>query len=196
MYLGSEALASPDSCEAKASLPVFCSFLLSGVSSMSVDIHWVEQKNSEENNTKISTVIGNLVIYQVDNVITRTEWSLDCSAISDDTTDDQCKQIQNYLNNPTISITVTLQKQGTDFRKKVWAEICKIPVGQVLSYSALAEKIDSGARAVANACRDNPFPGIIPCHRVVSVSGLGGYMGRTSGKFFEIKKKLLLIESK
>ena len=88
-----------------------------------------------------------------------------------------------------------LQKQGTDFRNKVWAEICKIPVGQVLSYSVIAEKVDSGARAVANACRDNPFPGIIPCHRVVSVSGLGGYMGQTSGKFFEIKKNLLLIES-
>ena len=163
---------------------------------MSVDIHWVEQKNSEENNTKISTVIGILVIYQVDNVITRTEWSLDCSVLSSYTTDSQCKQIQSYLNNPTISLTVNLQKQGTDFRNKVWAEICKIPVGQVLSYSAIAEKVDSGARAVANACRDNPFPGIIPCHRVVSVSGLGGYMGRTSGELFEIKKKLLLIESK
>ncbi len=164
--------------------------------SMVVTIHWVDQKKSKEKRTKIHTSVGVLVICQVDNVITRTEWSIDCSAISEDTTDDQCKQIQNYLNNPTISITVTLQKKGTDFRNKVWAEICKIPVGQVLSYSALAEKVDSGARAVANACRDNPFPGIIPCHRVVSVSGLGGYMGRTSGELFEIKKKLLLIESK
>ena len=162
---------------------------------MSVEIHWVEQKSSEENCTQISTAVGVLVIYQINNVITRTEWHLDRLSISPDTTDNQCKQVQKYLNNPTISITVTLQKQGTDFRNKVWAEICKIPVGQVLSYSVIAEKVDSGARAVANACRDNPFPGIIPCHRVVSVSGLGGYMGRTSGKFFEIKKKLLLIES-
>ena len=158
-------------------------------------MHWVDQKKSEENCTQISTAVGVLVIYQINNVITRTEWRLDCSAISPDATDSQCKQIQNYLTNPTISISVTLLKQGSDFRNKVWAEICKIPVGQVLSYSAIAEKVDSGARAVANACRDNPFPGIIPCHRVVSVSGLGGYMGRTSGKLFEIKKKLLLIES-
>jgi len=162
---------------------------------MMVNVHWIDQKKSKENCTKIQTSVGVLVIYQINNVITRTEWRLDCSVISDNTMDSQCKQIQSYLNNPTISITVTLQKQGTDFRNKVWAEICKIPVGQVLSYSALAEKVDSGARAVANACRDNPFPGIIPCHRVVSISGLGGYMGRTSGMFLEIKKKLLLIES-
>ncbi|MCK5190962.1 MAG: MGMT family protein [Methylococcales bacterium] len=106
----------------------------------------------------------------------------------------QCKQIQDYLNNPTSSLSVNLQKQGSDFRNKVWAEICKIPVGKVLSYSELASKAGSGARAVANACRDNPFPGIIPCHRVVSVSGLGGYMGQTSGKLFSIKEKLLAIE--
>jgi methylated-DNA-[protein]-cysteine S-methyltransferase len=66
----------------------------------------------------------------------------------------------------------------------------------VISYSELAKKIDSGARAVANACRSNPFPGLIPCHRVVSVNGLGGYAGETSGKFLEIKRKLLLLESK
>ena len=162
---------------------------------MTINVHWVNQKKSKESCTKIPASVGILVIYQVDNVITRTEWYLDCSAISDNITDSQCKQVQNYLNNPTISLTVNLQKQGTDFRNKVWAEICKIPVGQVLSYSELAGKVDSGARAVANACRDNPFPGIIPCHRVVAVSGLGGYAGETSGKLLEIKKKLLLIES-
>ena len=105
-----------------------------------------------------------------------------------------CIQIQGYLYDPTISLSVKLQKQGSDFRNKVWTEICKIPSGHVLSYLELADKVESGARAVANACRDNPFPGIIPCHRVVSISGLGGYMGQTSGKFLDIKKKLLAIE--
>ena len=162
---------------------------------MAVIMHWVEPQKSKENCTIIPTQVGILGIYQIDNVITRTKWCLGCSAISESITDSQCKQIQNYLNNPKTSLTVNIQKQGTDFRNKVWSEICKIPVGQVLSYSELAKKVGSGARAVANACRDNPFPGIIPCHRVVAVSGLGGYAGETSGELLEIKKKLLHIES-
>ena len=162
---------------------------------MAVIIHWVEPQKNKENCTKISTVAGILSIYHADNVITRAEWNVSLSERFPFVLNEECKQIQEYLNNPTISLTVNLQKQGTDFRNKVWAEICKIPVGQVLSYSELAGKVGSGARAVANACRDNPFPGIIPCHRVVAVSGLGGYAGETSGKLLKIKKKLLLIES-
>lgn len=162
---------------------------------MTVNVHWVNQKKSKETCAKIPTSAGILFIYQIDNVIKKTEWHSDLSDQLPLVLNKQCKQIQDYLNNPTISLTVNLQKQGTDFRNKVWAEICKIPVGHVLSYSELATKVGSGARAVANACRDNPFPGIIPCHRVVAVAGLGGYMGRTSGKLFEIKKKLLLIEA-
>jgi len=162
---------------------------------MTVTIHWVDHKKSKGNSTKIFMDAGVLVIYQVDSVIYKTEWKVDQSEQFPFAVNDQCKQIQNYLNNPTISITVTLQKQGTDFRNKVWAEICKIPIGQVLSYSELARKVGSGARAVANACRDNPFPGIIPCHRIVAVAGLGGYAGETSGRLLEIKKKLLFIES-
>ena len=49
---------------------------------------------------------------------------------------------------------------------------------------------------MANACRDNPFPVIIPCHRVVAVSGLGGYMGQIDGRALEIKKKLLVNEQR
>jgi len=163
---------------------------------MSVIIQWVELQKSKENSTKISTAAGILIIYQVDNVITGTEWNLAPSEPLPFVVNEQCKQIQNYLNNPVTSpLMINLEKQGTSFRNKVWAEICKIPPGQVLSYSELARKVGSGARAVANACRDNPFPGIIPCHRVVAVAGLGGYAGKTSGKLLEIKKKLLLLEA-
>ena len=59
--------------------------------------------------------------------------------------------------------------RGTEFQKKVWLQIAKIPDGKVLSYKQLAVNIGrpNSARAVANACGANPFPGIVPCHRVV-----------------------------
>jgi len=56
--------------------------------------------------------------------------------------------------------------KGTDFQKKVWAEIKKIPKGKTISYKELAIKIGKprAYRAVANACAKNPLLEIIPCH--------------------------------
>lgn len=156
-------------------------------------ISWVEFQGAIEKKILISTPVGNLAIYEMANSIIKTEWVFESqTAVPIDS--DHCRKIQCYLKNPSTALTINLQKQGSLYRNKVWSEICKIPLGEVKSYSQIAKAIGSGARAVANACRNNPFPGIIPCHRVVSVSGLGGYMGETSGKCIEIKKKLLELE--
>jgi methylated-DNA-[protein]-cysteine S-methyltransferase len=88
-----------------------------------------------------------------------------------------------------------LLKQGSTYRNQVWTALCDIPFGATISYSALAKKINSSARAVGNACRDNPFPLLIPCHRVISVSGIGGYCGRIDGNLMTIKHKLLEFEA-
>ena len=82
---------------------------------------------------------------------------------------------------------------GTEFQKKVWNEIKKIPRGSTLTYKELAKKIDKprAYRAVANACAKNPLIIEIPCHRVIRSDGLlGGY----SGKGGIQKKRQLLIE--
>lgn len=163
---------------------------------MPVTINWVDQlKKTELSCIRIPLYVGVLAVHQSSNVLTRTEWRIQNIESLPVFDDKECIQVQQYLNNPACFLDINLLKQGSGFRNQVWVEICRIPVGQVLSYSDLAKRIGSGARAVANACRDNPFPGIIPCHRVVARDGLGGYMGETSGKFMEIKKKLLNMES-
>ena len=66
----------------------------------------------------------------------------------------------------------------TDFEKKVYREVLKIPLGQVRSYKWIARRIGQpkAFRAVANALKKNPYPLLIPCHRVIRSSGkLGGY---------------------
>ena len=163
---------------------------------MPVMINWVDDLSEEKESScfKISALIGELIVHRVEQVVTKTEWCIYSSEIRSSKNDRQCSQIQHFLDNPKGSLVINLKKQGTGFRNKVWSEICKIPVGRVLSYSELAKKIDSGPRAVANACRDNIYPGIIPCHRVVAKSGLGGFMGQTNGKPLEIKRKLLQME--
>ena len=80
---------------------------------------------------------------------------------------------------------------GTVFQIQVWEEIKKIPRGETLSYKQIALMIGrpKSSRAVANACGKNPYPIIIPCHRVVKSNGsLGGY----SGKGGRNKKRELL----
>jgi len=83
---------------------------------------------------------------------------------------------------------------GTDFQIKVWKEIKKIPKGKVKTYKELAKAIakPNASRAVANACGKNPYPVIIPCHRVIRSDGtIGGYSGKGGS---EMKIKLLKNE--
>lgn len=89
-----------------------------------------------------------------------------------------------------------LLQRGTEYSRVVWEALTEIPVGEVLCYSDLADKLNSSPRAVAQACRSNPYPGIIPCHRVVSKSGLGGFMGQIQGPWVELKRQLLACERK
>lgn len=81
---------------------------------------------------------------------------------------------------------------GTPFQQKVWRQIRKIPKGETRSYAWIAKMIGhpKAVRAVANACGANPFPVIIPCHRVVRSDGsIGGYSGPK-----HLKRKLLKKE--
>ncbi|MGY9058690.1 MAG: methylated-DNA--[protein]-cysteine S-methyltransferase [Candidatus Puniceispirillales bacterium] len=84
--------------------------------------------------------------------------------------------------------------QGTTFQIKVWNAIAKIPKGKVRTYKQLAKLIGKpkAARAVANACGQNPHPITIPCHRVIRSNGeLGGYSGKGGT---QQKKELLKKE--
>lgn len=84
--------------------------------------------------------------------------------------------------------------RGTAFQRRVWARLCAIPAGGVLSYGALARELGTSARAVGGACRANPIPLVIPCHRVVASHGLGGYSGARAGDWLAKKRWLLANE--
>ncbi len=98
-----------------------------------------------------------------------------------------------FKNGKNFAIAIRNVK-GTDFQKRVWSEICKIEIGNVLTYQDIARNIGQpkSARAVANACGKNPYLEIIPCHRVIRSDGkLGGYSGKGG---VERKKELLKSE--
>lgn len=85
--------------------------------------------------------------------------------------------------------------EATDFQKRVLTTLQNIPYGETRTYGELASALQTSPRAIGNACRRNPLPLLIPCHRVVSQSGLGGFSGQTNGTMIEVKQYLLTREA-
>ncbi|MCK5644156.1 MAG: methylated-DNA--[protein]-cysteine S-methyltransferase [Gammaproteobacteria bacterium] len=104
-----------------------------------------------------------------------------------------CQQINDYCSKKLFNFAfdVEVKLKGTLFQKKVWQALQKIPAGQVVTYGELAKQLNTSARAVGNACRANPVPLLIPCHRVISKTGMGGFAGSQSGEPMRIKRWLL-----
>lgn len=107
-----------------------------------------------------------------------------------------CRQIRRYLTDqPAHDLAgLACSMSGTAFQKNVWRELRRIPSGTVLTYGEIASKLGTSARAVGNACRHNPIPVVVPCHRVIAAAGIGGYAGDTAGGRLNIKTWLLQHE--
>ena len=115
-------------------------------------------------------------------------------APTDVATETVVTQLQGYFHDPRALVTVALAPEGTVFQQRVWKALRAIPAGTVLSYGELAARLDTAARAIGGACRSNPIPILVPCHRVVARQGLGGYAGEVTGDPLNIKRWLLRHE--
>ena len=101
-------------------------------------------------------------------------------------------ELKEYFAGKRKTFDIPIKLIGTEFQKKVWKELLKIPYGKTVSYKDIAISIDNpkACRAIGMANHNNPILIIVPCHRVVNENGnLGGYaLG------LDIKRKLLEIE--
>jgi methylated-DNA-[protein]-cysteine S-methyltransferase len=158
---------------------------------MPINIIWVDHCDGEAVVERIHTSVCTIRISRHGDVITHIDWDFS----GDTATTVNNNHTLDFWPEPDKSITLKLLKQGTLHQNKVWAELLKIPQGETLTYSALAKKIGSAARAVGNACRNNPYTLLIPCHRVVAVNGIGGYSGHRHGEYMKIKERLLAYEA-
>lgn len=113
---------------------------------------------------------------------------------NDDLVAEVYRQLMEYFDAHRTRFELPLDAEGTAYQKSVWRQLAKIPYGKSLTYGGVATKLKSGPRAVGNACRDNPISIIIPCHRVLSKSGLGGYSGCVAGDPVARKQWLLQHE--
>lgn len=100
------------------------------------------------------------------------------------------KQLEEYFLGKRKIFEVSFALEGTEFQKKVWNEVYKIPYGKTVSYREIAKKIgnEKAARAVGMAIGKNPVAIMVPCHRVI------GSNGKMTGYAYGIEKKVRLLE--
>lgn len=147
-----------------------------------------------------ATVVGPLAIYIAEGKICRLELpseidiSRPCSLIispSDRLIADQAiLELDDYLAGKRQTFNVPFDVHaipGTDFQKRVWERLLRIPYGSTCTYGQIAQEIGSpkACRAVGQAVHCNPLPILVPCHRVVAANGqIGGFRGDLNLKRF------------
>lgn len=82
----------------------------------------------------------------------------------------------------------------TNFQKRVYKILKKVPKGKITTYKKIAEKLRTSPRAVGNALNKNPYAPRIPCHRVIKTNGeVGGFASGTKNKIKLLKKEGIKI---
>jgi len=146
------------------------------------------------------TMIGQLGIEEHENKISaiyfenEQKQNIEQKTVETKIIKETAKQIKAYFKGELKKFTVDFSLNGTEFMRRVWLELIKIPYGQTASYGEIAKRVgcEKGYRAVGLANNRNPIPIIIPCHRVIGANG--SLTGFRSG--LHIKQQLLDLEKK
>ena len=102
-------------------------------------------------------------------------------------------QIQQYISGRLKKFNLDIFLEGTNFQKRIWRELQRIPYGKTKSYGQIAKKFNTSPRFVGNVCGLNQHLLVVPCHRVVRSDGsLGGF---SSLGGIKLKKRLIQLES-
>lgn len=105
------------------------------------------------------------------------------------------RQLAAWFDDPAREFSLPLAPARTPFQRRFRELLCSVPAGEVRTYGELARALRSAPRAVGGACRANPLPLVVPCHRVVAANGIGGFGGDWGeGSAVAYKQQLLDLE--
>ena len=138
--------------------------------------------------TTVDSPIGPLTLMARDGRLTHLVMEDQAHAVvpppgsrrDDDVFAEVATQLGEYFAGRRTTFDVPMTLEGTDFQRRVWAQLCAIPYGETISYGELARRVGNpkASRAVGSANGRNPVAVIVPCHRVIAADGsLGGYGG-------------------
>jgi methylated-DNA-[protein]-cysteine S-methyltransferase len=140
----------------------------------------------------LHTPVGDITIFEEDGAIVSLDWGWVPNQAASPTLDRARHQLQAYFDRELTEFDLPLAPAGTAYRRGVWRALCAIPYGETRSYQDIATKAGGSARSVGQANGHNPIPLIIPCHRVVAATHIGGYSG---GDGLLTKRWLLAMEN-
>jgi methylated-DNA-[protein]-cysteine S-methyltransferase len=141
----------------------------------------------------LHTPLGDLTVFEEDGAIVALDWGWVEAQTPTPLLTRARAQLQEYFDGTRTEFDLPLAPAGTDYRRRVWRELTRIPFGATRTYAEIATRAGGSARSVGQANGDNPIPIIIPCHRVLASGGLGGYSG---GDGLTTKRYLLDHESR
>lgn len=139
------------------------------------------------------TPIGDLTVSEDDGALVSVDWGWGRDQTRTVLLDRTRSQLLAYLDGKSLMLDLPLRLAGTPYRQRLWAAMRTIPIGATRTYGQIAATLGGSARSVGMACATNRLPLIIPCHRVVAASGLGGYSG---GEGLATKRHLLALEAR
>jgi len=141
----------------------------------------------------LETPVGWLTVSADERALTDLNWGR-AAARPSPLTADAVTQLAAYFSGALKQFDLPLAPAGSAHELRVWAELCRIPFGETITYGELARRSESVPRAVGGTCGANPIAIVIPCHRVTAAGGaLGGYSGAGGP---DTKKRLLALEAR
>ncbi|KIC21978.1 methylated-DNA--[protein]-cysteine S-methyltransferase [Leisingera sp. ANG-Vp] len=125
----------------------------------------------------LETPVGALSVTERDGAIVRLAWSAEATGHTA-LLEQALAQLRAYFAGELTVFDLPLHVEGSDFQRAVCDAMLAIPFGDTRTYGDIAKDLKAPPQPVGNACGGNPIPVIIPCHRVLSATGLGGFSGQ------------------
>ena len=139
----------------------------------------------------LHTPLGDLTVSEEDGALVALDWGWGRDQTATPVLVQARDELQAYFDGALTQFTVRVNPYGTPYRQRVWQALCAIPYGETRSYADIAAAAGGSPRSVGGANGANPIPIIIPCHRVLATTGIGGYSG---GEGLATKRFLLSLE--
>ncbi|MXN65271.1 methylated-DNA--[protein]-cysteine S-methyltransferase [Stappia sp. GBMRC 2046] len=126
----------------------------------------------------VETPVGCLGIVEEDGAIVELAWDGADEGERTPLLDEAVRQMNAYFAGELTEFDLPLKPRGNEFQQAVYRQMLAIPYGETRTYGQLAKELDTYGQPIGQACGMNPIPVIIPCHRVLSANGIGGYSGQ------------------
>ena len=140
----------------------------------------------------LHTPVGDISVSEEDGAIVSVDWGWGSRQSETRLLRRACDQLHKYFDQELSEFDLPLAPAGSLYQQRVWQALCAIPYGATKTYLDIARVAGGSPGSVGQANGNNPIPILIPCHRVLATTHIGGYSG---GDGLDTKRWLLALEA-